>query len=48
MNGMMTGYFCLSEETGFILPKELEDWKQDGWFMTRDEKRHLSADADEE
>lgn len=47
-DGMMTGYFCLSEETGFILPKELKDWKQDGWFVTRDEKRHLSADADEE
>jgi len=47
-DGMMTGYFCLNEEAGFVLPKELEDWKQDGWYVTRDEKKHLTADADEE
>ncbi len=44
----MTGYFCLKKKTDVVLPEELSDWKKQDWYMTRDEKKHLAAEADED
>lgn len=47
-DGMMTGYFCLNVESDLVLPNELADWKTDGWYVTRDEKKHLAPTQDED
>ncbi len=44
----MSGYFCLKKSHDLILPDSLSDWKQEGWYVTRDEKRHTVMEAEEE